>query len=174
VDGDHSLSGGRRDLEDLLSSDAVGKGVIPLHHMGNDAVRRAVESLQWQSFSKVAEANLDFVPTSSPAVGARNGWAGFGLIRLDDHRDGAGAQPQPVPSTTTMVQRTLRELRCLARRVGLLLRCVRVHPAPRASRARRSGQSQQKHISAGDTRRLLLAPARLRRTDAHSDLSRGS
>lgn len=143
VDGDHSPSGVRRDLEDLLSSDAVGTGVILLHDMGNDAVRRAVESLEWQSFSKVAEVNLDFVPTSSPAVGGRNGWAGFGLIRLDANRDGDGARPQRVPSTTTVIQRTLRELRRRARRsAGLLLRRLRVHPAQRASRAKRSMQFQ--------------------------------
>ncbi len=133
VDGDHSPSGARRDLIDLLDSSALGSGVIVMHDTGNEAVRHGLESIPYERYASVAMVDLDFVPAVPPASQLQQGWGGLGLVLLDDTRTGAGA--------TLKTQRQVRsggawaaarEANRRARRAaGIGLRKVGLHPAQR-------------------------------------------
>jgi hypothetical protein len=86
VDGDHSAEGVRRDLEDLLESDAVAQAVILFHDVANERVRAGIEAVRFEQWAKVAHVELDWISGqlfAEPAL--RNElWGGLGLVVVDD------------------------------------------------------------------------------------------
>lgn len=85
VDGDHSAEGARRDVEDLLASEAVMSTVILAHDSLNQDVRSGLESVHYGGVDKVAFVDLDFVggyvPAEPPLLGEC--WGGLALIVVD-------------------------------------------------------------------------------------------
>jgi len=88
VDGDHSPSGVRQDLEDLLDATALARTVILIHDIANERVRSGVDAVRFEAWPKVAHVELDWVPGrlfAAPAL--RNElWFGLGLVILDSSR----------------------------------------------------------------------------------------
>jgi hypothetical protein len=86
VDGDHSPDGVRRDLEDLLDSDAVANAVILFHDVANERVRQGIEAVRFDEWAKVAYVDLDWISGqlfAEPSL--RNElWGGIGLVVIDD------------------------------------------------------------------------------------------
>ena len=82
VDGDHTASGVRRDVEDLLSSPSIGRTVILLHDTLNWSVRAGLEQIDYDEFDKVRFTDLDFVTGKVMREGPSMGelWSGLGLI----------------------------------------------------------------------------------------------
>jgi hypothetical protein len=93
IDGDHSADGVRRDILDVLGSDAVTSTVIVLHDTLNPEVRRGIEAAEVASHPKVARYELDLVAgylvRREPF--RLQMWGGLGLIVLD-----AGHRPPKV------------------------------------------------------------------------------
>lgn len=81
VDGDHSASGVRRDLDDLLESPAVGRTVILVHDTLNERVRAGVRDVDFDR-AKVTYVELDFVVGQLWDGGAfdHDLWGGLGLV----------------------------------------------------------------------------------------------
>jgi hypothetical protein len=88
VDGDHSADGARRDVEDLLASEALANTVILAHDSLNQEVRRGLEAVPYAEIEKVAFLDLDFVggyvPAEPPMLGEC--WGGLALIVVDESR----------------------------------------------------------------------------------------
>jgi hypothetical protein len=86
VDGDHTSEGVRRDIQDLLESEAVANTIILIHDTLNEEVREGVEQVDYRSFEKVAWVELDFVPGYVARLPERLGecWGGIGLIIVED------------------------------------------------------------------------------------------
>ena len=82
VDGDHSAPGVRRDLEDLLGSDAVGDSLILMHDPSNEEVRAGLEAVDYDAYAKVAYVELDWVPGYLMRKPPWHGqiWGGLGLV----------------------------------------------------------------------------------------------
>lgn len=84
VDGDHTAAGVKRDLEDLLASEAVSRTVIVLHDTMNEDVRSGIESVRFEDHPKVVYVDLDFVQSyqarTSPLA---EFWGGLGLVVID-------------------------------------------------------------------------------------------
>lgn len=82
VDGDHTASGVRRDVEDLLSAGCVGKTTILLHDTLNWSVRAGIDEVDYGAFEKVHFVDLDFVSGKVMCEGPSMGelWSGLGLI----------------------------------------------------------------------------------------------
>jgi methyltransferase family protein len=81
VDGDHSVDGVRRDVEDLLASPAVGQSVILIHDTLNERVRTGLREVDFER-PKVKHVELDFV-TGQIWGGAgfdHDLWGGLGLV----------------------------------------------------------------------------------------------
>jgi hypothetical protein len=103
VDGDHSADGARRDVNDLLASDAISQTVILAHDSLNPEVRRGLEEVEYDDNDKVAFVDLDFVGGYVPAEPPEKGecWGGLALIIVDvDGRFGpahAGRRPRMEP-----------------------------------------------------------------------------
>ncbi len=85
VDGDHTSDGARRDMIDLLESDAIGQTVILAHDTLNEEVREGLEAVDYDAYAKVAWVDLDFIPGYVARLPARLGecWGGLGLIVVD-------------------------------------------------------------------------------------------
>lgn len=85
VDGDHTEAGVRRDMQDLLSSPAVGRTVIVAHDTMNESVRAGLEQVDYERIAKVAYVELDFVPGYMVREPSRRYqlWGGLGLIVVD-------------------------------------------------------------------------------------------
>lgn len=85
VDGDHSADGVRRDLEDLLASDAIRHTVILLHDTLNDLVREGIEQAELERHPKVALVELDCVAghLSRREPYRLQLWGGLGLVVVD-------------------------------------------------------------------------------------------
>jgi hypothetical protein len=83
VDGDHSPDGVRRDLTDLLESPAVGRTVILLHDMANEAVRGGVRAVDFAGYPKVAYVDFGFVEVPQPDGALAERWGGLGLVVVD-------------------------------------------------------------------------------------------
>jgi 2-polyprenyl-3-methyl-5-hydroxy-6-metoxy-1,4-benzoquinol methylase len=85
VDGDHSADGVRRDIRDLLSSDAVADTVIVLHDTLNEIVREGIESVDFAQWPKVSLVELDLVPgyLARREPYRLELWGGLGLIIVD-------------------------------------------------------------------------------------------
>jgi len=86
VDGDHTAEGVRRDIQDLLESEAVANTIILIHDTLNEEVREGIEDVDYGSFGKVAWVELDFVPGYVARLPERLGqcWGGIGLIIVED------------------------------------------------------------------------------------------
>ncbi len=81
VDGDHSATGVRRDLEDLLESPATQRTVILLHDTLNERVRTGIGAVPLASYKKVTLVDLDFTAGQILKVGDEHHlWGGFGVI----------------------------------------------------------------------------------------------
>jgi len=132
VDGDHSPTGVKRDVLDLLNSPAVRHGVIVLHDTGNIAVRRALAAIDYASFPKITDTHLDFVPPL-PADGAlAETWAGLGLLIIDSSHEGPGALPYVEVRRRQDWREFVIDARRQSRRVaGITLRRLGLHPAQR-------------------------------------------
>jgi hypothetical protein len=88
VDGDHTTEGVRRDVEDLLSSDAVRRTVILAHDACNPEVRAGLEHVDYAACGKVSMVDLDFVSGHLSRAGpfANQLWGGLALIVVDAER----------------------------------------------------------------------------------------
>jgi hypothetical protein len=95
VDGDHTAEGARRDVEDLLVSDAVRRCLIVVHDTMNPGVRSGFVGVDYTSFGKVAFLDTEMVAGYAVANGPFAGqlWGGFGLIEVDAERVSAGRPP---------------------------------------------------------------------------------
>jgi hypothetical protein len=82
VDGDHTSAGVRRDVEDVLASPAVARGLILLHDTANDEVRRGIESVDYATYPKVTWVDLDWLPGYVERESGK-AWSGMGLIAVD-------------------------------------------------------------------------------------------
>jgi hypothetical protein len=82
VDGDHSADGVRRDIVDLLESDAVGETVIVLHDTINEVVRAGIDAVDYRAYEKVRLFEPDAVPGTMSLVPEYLGqmWGGIGVI----------------------------------------------------------------------------------------------
>jgi Methyltransferase domain len=105
VDGDHSADGVRRDVTDLLDSEALARTLIVLHDTMNEQVRSGIASARPEAVGKVVYVHLDFVPgyvlIDDPA--GDHLWGGLGLIVVDAAGDAAArvaesryADPHPI------------------------------------------------------------------------------
>jgi Methyltransferase domain len=95
VDGDHSADGVRRDVEDLLSSPAIGRSVLVFHDTANEAVRAGLDSVPWERWSKVTLVDLDFVSGylfREPLL--HELWGGLGLVIVDATAGATGSPHQ--------------------------------------------------------------------------------
>jgi hypothetical protein len=117
VDGDHSASGVRRDVHDLLSSSAVQQTVILVHDTGNEEVRAGLAEIDFDGFGKVAYVDLSFVDLARPNGVLREHWGGLGVVVAD--RDGrvTGSTAERAP-----VRRNLHRDSSAARRLTAPLR----------------------------------------------------
>lgn len=101
IDGDHSAEGARRDMEDVLASDAVTRAVVLAHDTLNQEVRAGLEAVPFADIDKVAFVDLDFVGGYVPAEPPIRGecWGGLGLVVVDDSfgRAHAGNRATMVP-----------------------------------------------------------------------------
>ena len=88
VDGDHSETGARADVEALLGSPATSRTVIVIHDTANEDVRRGLDAVRYRAFPKVAYVDLDFVPGRLCRFeGLRHElWYGLGLVIVDASR----------------------------------------------------------------------------------------
>lgn len=83
VDGDHSADGARRDLEDLLRSDAVRATYIVLHDTMNEAVLDGLLSIDLDAFPKVVFCDFAFTQLHQRPSGMEEIWGGLGLVVCD-------------------------------------------------------------------------------------------
>jgi hypothetical protein len=96
VDGDHSADGVRRDLEDLLASDALATTTILIHDTSNPTVRRGLDAVDWAAHAKVAEVDLDWLSGylfTNPHF-RHELWGGIGRIVVDAAADRTGSPLQ--------------------------------------------------------------------------------
>ena len=89
VDGDHTSDGVRRDVQDLLDSDAIVNTIILAHDTLNEEVRQGLTEINYEAYEKVVWTDLDFVPGYVADLPERLGecWGGLGLIVVN--ADGA-------------------------------------------------------------------------------------
>lgn len=88
VDGDHSSSGVRQDIEDLLDSPATGRTVMVIHDTANEHVRAGVDAVHYRAWPKVAYADPDWVPgriCRFPEL-MHEIWYGLGVVVTDASR----------------------------------------------------------------------------------------
>ncbi len=95
IDGDHSADGVRRDILDVLDSDAVTRTVIVLHDTLNPEVRRGIEAAQPAQHPKVALYELDLVPgyLARREPYRLQLWGGLGLIVVDADQQRQSSSP---------------------------------------------------------------------------------
>lgn len=86
VDGDHSADGVRRDMIDLLESDAIKETVILIHDTINEEVRGGIEAVDYLAYPKVAHVDFDAVPGTMSVVDGYRGaiWGGLGLVVVSE------------------------------------------------------------------------------------------
>ena len=100
VDGDHTVEGVRQDIEDLLSSPAIGRSMILIHDTANNLVRSGIEAVDYAAHTKVRVVDLDFVPgyLVKTEVFHHEKWGGLGLLIVDD-----SDSPAPAPHLISAV-----------------------------------------------------------------------
>jgi len=88
VNGDHSPSGVRRDVEDLLDSPAVCDTVILVHDSTNERVREGLDAIRFAAWPKVAFVELDFVAGYMVREERLRHelWGGFAIVMVDSTR----------------------------------------------------------------------------------------
>jgi hypothetical protein len=153
VDGDHSPEGIRRDLEDLLDSDAVARAVILFHDVANERVRQGIEAVGFEEWPKVVRVELDWIAGKLFAEPApRNElWGGIGLVVVDD-------------STTVDANRSVYEQRyhpagpLLARVRDLLV--ADTNPRSLTQSPRRWPESSPRHCRAKPSSEPNWSPSR--------------
>ena len=101
VDGDHSAEGVRRDLEDLLASDALERTTILIHDTSNPTVRSGLDAVDWAAHPKVAAVDLDWLSGyifTEPHFRDEL-WGGLGRVVIDAAapRRGSPVQQRYVP-----------------------------------------------------------------------------
>ena len=82
VDGDHLTDGVRRDMEDLLNSEATAQTLIVMHDTMNPVVREGLEAVTFDVWPKVEYVELDFVAGQvfrQPSLFGEL-WGGLGLV----------------------------------------------------------------------------------------------
>jgi hypothetical protein len=92
VDGDHSASGVRQDIEDLLDSPAVGQSVIVIHDTANQQVRHGIDAVRFAAWPKVVQVHLDWIPGQlfrEPRL-LHELWYGLGLVVVDGSQTAYG------------------------------------------------------------------------------------
>jgi hypothetical protein len=121
VDGDHSSTGVRRDIEDLLDSTAVAKTAILVHDATNERVREGLDAIHFAAWPKVAFVELDFLPgyMMRDERHRHELWGGLALVLVDSsrrrYRGGAVIQERYYPAAELFA--TARDL-VLARERG--------------------------------------------------------
>jgi hypothetical protein len=125
VDGDHSYEGVRSDLTDLLDSPAVGRTVILLHDMANEAVRAGVRAVDFARHPKVAYVDLGFVELPQPGGAVAEHWGGLGLVIVDRERSLVDiGDERPVIRDVRPAQTSLRRAAAPVRRANRRARDV--------------------------------------------------
>jgi hypothetical protein len=92
IDGDHTASGIRQDIEDLLDSPAVGQTVIVIHDTANERVRHGIDAVRFAAWPKVVQVHLDWIPGQlfrEPKL-LHELWYGLGLVVVDGSRTAYG------------------------------------------------------------------------------------
>jgi hypothetical protein len=82
---DGSDAGIRRDVEDLLNSEALGRTIVLIHETTNETVRDDLDGIHFAAWPKVAHVDLDFIPGRMFREG-RQLRGGLGLITVDSSR----------------------------------------------------------------------------------------
>jgi hypothetical protein len=85
VDGDHSPSGVRGDVEDLLDSPAVSNTLILIHDSSNERVREGLDAIRFAAWPKVAFVELDFLAGYMVREERLRHelWGGFAIVLVD-------------------------------------------------------------------------------------------
>ena len=89
VDGDHTAEGVRRDVHDVLASEAVARTVILIHDTANEIVRSGLDMVDFGEWAKVKHVDLDFIPghLSNGGPFHHQLWGGLGLVVVDSRPD---------------------------------------------------------------------------------------
>lgn len=119
VDGDHSTEGVRQDLEDLLSSPALGRSAIVIHDINNEVVRAGVDAVRYGAWPKVSYVELDWVAGYLFDQASDSGgrplrhemWGGLGLVLVDSSRLSYFAGPAHRQDRCYSTHRLLRRAR---------------------------------------------------------------
>jgi hypothetical protein len=121
VDGDHSADGVRRDVVDLLTSDAVTDAEILLHDTANAQVRAGLATAGLVGHPKVRMLDLAFVELQRPAAVLMEEWGGLGLIVVGPD-DGKPPVLRNLKRPQSAVRRASAPARAAIRRVHAALR----------------------------------------------------
>jgi hypothetical protein len=95
IDGSHSASGVRADIENILQLVPRRKVVILMHDSFNPESRQGMQLANWAACPYVHFVELDYVPgiyfhEAYDGAVARSMWAGFGMaVMLPNAREGA-------------------------------------------------------------------------------------
>jgi predicted O-methyltransferase YrrM len=111
VDGDHSSEGVKKDMEDLLVSDAIQRTVIVAHDTINEVVRDGLERVRYEDFPKVAYVELDMVAGhlfQEPAL-LNEMWGGIGLVVVDASQTADGDPRQSRYYEAFQITRAMRD-----------------------------------------------------------------
>lgn len=86
IDGDHARKGVAADVSNVLDSPAVSRTVIMLHDAANEDVRAGIRDAGLDR-SKIAYANLSFVPPWESTPVLAETWGGLGILVVDEAGD---------------------------------------------------------------------------------------
>jgi hypothetical protein len=84
VDGDHTASGVRQDVEQLLGSGAVRNTFILLHDTMNEEILEGLNAIDYSAYPEIVFFDLAFTQSfhTKPQM-LREAWCGLGLIVVD-------------------------------------------------------------------------------------------
>jgi hypothetical protein len=99
VDGDHTPSGVRQDLEDLLGSGALRSTVIVLHDVLNEFTRAGIESVDLAAYPRLEFVGLDFLTRRVSPRATEEVWGGLGLMIVGRPGAFAGRLVRPADET---------------------------------------------------------------------------
>jgi hypothetical protein len=119
VDGDHSATGVRQDVETLLGSGCL-RGFILVHDVTNPAVRHGLDQIRFENYRDVVYVDLDFTTGHFMLKGEERDqlWGGLGLIvvdpdrsvRIDDEADMEGIRPSKYRDTSVLLSKVRQAL----------------------------------------------------------------